>query len=245
MTLRLSGEALGVQELVEAIAYTPGVQDSGDLEAATAMVTATAKPATPDYATSLTVPAPADGRVEVLRTALRLQVTVDSFGGEPAATALSATVEVNDVEKLAAVSFTSTGDGFASVDITAGVVLGASTSLKVYLWVDQGEAVVSAVRLWLGVGSVSTGQPMPVARIHHAGALALSARVHRAGTGAPYIYLAPYSAVWDWYGSASGDGVRFQVPSFICHHDWLLMQGTVTGDLNYLETLYLNLRSVR
>ena len=64
MALRLGGEDVGIQEKIEAIEYTPGasVPDTGDLEAGTNTITATTKPETPDYTSSLDLPAaPSEG----------------------------------------------------------------------------------------------------------------------------------------------------------------------------------------
>lgn len=82
MALRLAGEEIGIQEKIESISYTPGVQGSGDLEAGTRTITATVEASglgNADYNQALTLAKPDDIRLVVKRIAARLAVTVDSF----------------------------------------------------------------------------------------------------------------------------------------------------------------------
>lgn len=183
--LKLAGEGI-VAEQIEKLEYHPAVQDSGDLETATRTVSDTAKPGTPDYTTSLTVPAPGDARLEVLRLALRLAVTIDSFGGDPAATQVSYSVEVNGVERLTG-SWNTTGAQAAAVDLTEGQFdLGSANDVRIYLWVDQGNAVVSLCQVWLGVGSSSVSDILVLA-LKHVGLVWIGSRVNRVGTGTPHL----------------------------------------------------------
>jgi hypothetical protein len=111
---------------------------------ATKTISATTKQASPDYTANFTVSSP-PGKLTVGRLGLRLQVTIDSFGGTPAATQLSYSVEVNGVERAAA-SWTATGAQLAVTDLPVGQFnLGAANQIKVYLWVNQGQAVVGQV----------------------------------------------------------------------------------------------------
>lgn len=185
MALKLAGEA-GVGESLEQLVYSPGLPNSGDLEPATRTITAVAKPALADYTTSLTIVAPADPRIQVLRAGLRLGVTIDSFGGVPAATRLNYAVEVNGVQRLTGF-WTAVGAQFAVMDLTPGQFnLGTANSIGVFLWVDQGNAVVSLCQVWLGVGSTGT-TPRTVATVSHNGFMAFYVQVSGAGTGFPTI----------------------------------------------------------
>lgn len=245
MALRLAGEDTGIQERVESIAYSIGLQDSGDLEATTKTITATTKPATPDYTSTLTIPAVPDNRLEVLRTAIRVQIDIDSFGSTPVATKLFCTVEVNGVEKLSAVEFTAVGANLAAVDLTAGFNLGSANTLEVFLWVDQGEVVVSLAQLWMTVGTTLTSGRPTVLKIRHSGLLALASRLKRVGTGTPILQLCPAATAWVTFAEASGFNGILKAPAFVCISGSLIVcYGTVTTDLNYVENIYLHFRSV-
>lgn len=189
MALKLAGEEIGIQEKVETISYVSAKQDSGDLESATKTITATSKPATSDYTTSLTIPTLSDSRLVVKRLALRGNIHIDSFGGIPAATKLFCTVECNGVEKVSAAELNSAGaDNFFAVDITTDFNVGSANELKVYLWVDQGEAVISVCQLWLGVGSCNN-VPAPCLGINHKGLMEVTFHALRVGTGTMSFYL--------------------------------------------------------
>jgi len=66
------------EEVIEAISYQPGLQDSGDMEAGTRTITATAEAAgvnNADYRAVMSLAKPDDLRVTVLRIAARLAVS--------------------------------------------------------------------------------------------------------------------------------------------------------------------------
>ncbi len=163
MSLKLSGDEVSLEKL-ESLLYAPGLQDSGDLETATRTVTATSKPGVADYTVSLTTPAPSDARIAVKRLALRLQVVIDSLNA--GATALSYSVEVNGTERLTG-SWSSSGAQNIGVDLQVGsqTNLGAANELKVYLWVDSGNAVVSLCQLWQAVGHCGSSGSSSVAQL--------------------------------------------------------------------------------
>jgi hypothetical protein len=243
MTLSLVGAAARTVEAVDHIVYTPGLADSGDLEAGTKSVTATSQQGTPDYSADLTVPAPSDGRVQVERLALRGLVHIDSFGGAPAATKLFYTLKVNGVAKVTGGELTSAAaDNLFALDVTADFLLGSPNDVDLHLWVDQGDAIVSVAQLWLAVGAVTTGEPARALLIGHHGLLSLTAVIERVGSGSPTITLTPPSTGWYVFASASGTNGRLQLPAFVCRDNPLRLSGTVATDLNYLSALYLNLR---
>ncbi|MBI4333635.1 MAG: hypothetical protein HY673_20415, partial [Chloroflexi bacterium] len=220
MALRLAGEEIAIQEKIETIIYAPGLQDSGDLEPATKTVTETTKPATPDYTTSLTVPAPSDSRLTVKQLALRGNIHIDSFGGAPQATKVYCTVECNGVEKVLAVQLTSAGvDNLFSQDITADFNLGTANQLKVYLWVDQGDAVISICQLWLAVGTNETVNLDWLVGLAHTGMLTLMWRFPRLGTGTSTMLFTE----GDW----AGGGCKYcqGTPSSYANDDqiWLVL----------------------
>jgi hypothetical protein len=66
------------QEVIEAISYQPGLQDSGDLEAGTKTITATAEATgvnAADYHAVMSLAKPDDLRLTVIRIAARLAVS--------------------------------------------------------------------------------------------------------------------------------------------------------------------------
>ncbi|MEE8470594.1 MAG: hypothetical protein V3S51_04620 [Dehalococcoidia bacterium] len=237
------------QEKVESIFYTPELKNSGDLEGATNTITATSKPGAADYTTNLTIPAPADPRLEVARLALRGNIHIDSFGGGPAATKLYATIECNGVEKITAEELTATGaDNFFAVDLTSDFNLGSANELKIYLWVDQGDAVISECRLWLAVGSSAlSGQAKIVMRVRHDGLIAYAHRQYVEGTGNPWTYLG-----WQLGGlpeqylhiaSKSGADQEFQVPAILVKDIVVHCHGSVSTSVTYVRWVRLTLRS--
>ena len=241
MALRLAGEDPGAQEHIASVSYVPGLASSGDLEPGTRLVTATAKPGTADYAANLTVPAP-PSPLRVLRLGLRLQVAIDGFGGSPQATQLAYAVHVNGVERLTG-AWAASGAQPAAVDLLEGqFTLGAPTAVGVYLWVDQGNATVSAVEAWLGVGTAATAAA-GVLRVEHRGLLALAAKLMRQGTGTPTLRLAQHQVVWLPVLHVTGPGGVLQAPAVAADRPVLSALGTVATDLNYVETMTLAWRS--
>ena len=241
MALRLAGEEISVQEVVETITYVPDLASSGDLEPATRTITATAKPGVADYSADLTLPAPSDPRLRVLRLGLRLQVTIDSFGGVPAATQLSYAVHVNGTERLTG-TWTATGDGLAAVDLTEGQFdLGTANTIAVYLWVDQGEAVVSLAQAWLAVGTCNTSYT-EIVKMSHRGLAAATVYVQLVGTGTPTTLFGQQT----WHALAQSTGVgHLPLPSFVANDPVVACNGTVGADLNYVLAVTITLRSVQ
>ena len=180
------------------------------------------------------------------RLALRGNIHIDSFGGSPAATKVYCTVECNGVEKVSAKELTSAGaDNFFAVDILADFNLGTANELKVYLWVDQGDAVVSVCQLWQGIGASVTGSTRNILVISHKGFISLLGIVARVGTGTPYLRIAPTGTAWYAFAEASGSNAELRVESFLHYDDCLRTKGTVATDLNYLSEMYLRLRSLQ
>jgi hypothetical protein len=160
--LKLAGEGT-VAEHIEKLSYTPGPQDSGDLEAATRTVTAAAEatgPGNADYSRALTLAKPTDARLTVQRIAARLAVTIDSM----TAGQLNCRVYVDAQDadhRLLDVSWTGAGAKLAVVDTHSGNLAtifnllkdGASHTFYFFFWVNTGNAVISLCQLWEGVGT--------------------------------------------------------------------------------------------
>lgn len=181
--LALAGENT-TTERIEPISYEPGgAQDSGNLEAGTSSITATTRPGSPNYTAVLTVPAPGDDRVQVVRLGLRVAITIDAI----TAGSLSYAVAVNGADRTTG-SLTGTGTHTVAVDLTPGQFsLGVSSTVTVYLWVDSGNATLSACEVWLGVGTCSNdyfGQECLT--LAHRGLASCSSRLAAAGASTAY-----------------------------------------------------------
>lgn len=237
MSLNLVGEGV-LEERHELLSYSPGLQDSGDLEPGTHSVTAASKQATPDYTANLTIAAPS-ARLTVKRLGLRLQVTIDSFGGAPQATQLSYSVEVNGVQRATG-NWTATGAQYAVVDLLQGQFnLGTANEAKVYLWVDQGNAVVSLCQVWLAVGTTDTAAPHSCLALAHAGLFTALFEAMRQGTGSPTMRLLPEDAtdiIAKVYATTTGHSSQGQVSAALAAGGvWVSGQGSVSTDLNYFR----------
>jgi hypothetical protein len=96
--------------------------------------------------------------LKVRRLCQRLNIHIDSFGGEPAATKLCYSVEVNGIQRASGEFSAGGADNLISWDLTDGQFnLGNANTIDVFLWVDRGSAEVSVVQLWQGVGTCTTG----------------------------------------------------------------------------------------
>lgn len=246
MALRLAGEAASLEEAVSTIVYLPGTPGSGDLEPSTRSISATSRPPTPDYTASLVIPAPPDPRLVVLRSALRLQVTIDSFGGSPAASQLSYAVSVNETERLTG-AFTATGSQYATTDLPQGQFqLGTPNQVAVHLWVNQGNATVSAVQLWLVIGSRATSASTsgPLLEVRHRGLLSLVAVVRSIGTSTPTLMFTHPSLQEFELARMSGQWNRLQVPCALADNHILAAFGTSSSDVHYVSHLLVCLRQL-
>lgn len=136
---------------VENLVYSPDIQDSGDLEAATKTITVTAEAGTEDYSVALTIAAPASSKMAVTRLTTRLSVTIDSFTG---ATILNYRIKRGGTSIGTGTISTgsSTGNKLVVNDVTTGTLTGAAT-YTIFFWVDQiTNCIISVVELWVGVG---------------------------------------------------------------------------------------------
>jgi len=172
--LKLAGETNIGLEKIETLTYNSYLQDTGDLEAATKTITATTKPATADYTHDLTIPSPSDGRVVVTNIGIRGNIHIDSFGGPPAATKVYCTIEIGGVEVISAVELTNAAaDNFFGANLTTTQFpVGSAQTIGIFLWADQGDAVISVAQIWASVGTYGTSW-MNILEINHAGFIAV------------------------------------------------------------------------
>ena len=238
-----------IQEKTEIIEYSPNLQNTGDLEAGTKTITATSEAtgiANADYSKTLTLPKPSDSRLVVTRIAARLAVTIDSFN---AATHLYCRVYVDAQDanhRLFDEDWTSIEAKLDAVDTHAGALAtifgllsdGSPHTFYFFFWVDAGNAVISLVQLWEGVGSWETGGTFCY-QIEHSGFMQLVGSSSRVGTGGMHCYLMPteLGIGVSFGGNAVSD--LYLVPTRMR----VRIGGTVATDLNYLDYVDVTLRS--
>ncbi|MCL5026640.1 MAG: hypothetical protein M1531_09150 [Chloroflexi bacterium] len=159
--------------------YKPSLADTGDLEAATTTIIATAKPASgaSQYSkAAFGIATPADAHLAVIRLGILLQVTIDSYAG--GATTLNYVIYRNGVEVATGQIATggSIGQKQIGIDLTSGTLTGATT-WQIGFWVDAGTCVLSEVRMYQGVGT-GTDSGRACLTVTHTG------WIHLAGGGA-------------------------------------------------------------
>lgn len=250
MSLKLAG-SLATIERIDTVVYSPGLQNSSDLEAATKTITATAEPAVDDYSSSLTLPASPDLRLVVKRIAARLAVTIDSI---PAGdTNLFCRVYVDTVaaaNRLFDMSWTAAGAQLAVVDTHAGNLAttfnllkdGAAHTFKFRFWkAGTGTGpVISVVQLWEGIGTFDANPQIGLS-LTHSGFVQIVIAHTRVGTGTAGMNISNGGYVWSrrfWRPAVGWDSGHFLIQDADFHQD-----GTVATDLNYVDWVVLTLRS--
>ena len=171
-------------ERFENIIYTQNIADSGDLESATKTITATSEPVTADYMKSLTITAPSDPRLEIMRICVRLEVTIDSFAG--GGTTLNYRIKRDGTSIGTGTLATGGSTGAKQVchEVTTGTLTGAAT-YEVFLWVDSGSCTISVCRIYVGVGTTNaTGNfTINCLRLNFKGWVSIGLFGNRIGTG--------------------------------------------------------------
>lgn len=172
------------QEKIESIVYTPGLQDSGDLEPGTRTVTAAAAAsglANADYSKALSLAKPGDARLVLKRIATRLAVTIDSMTAGHLY--CRAYVDAQDADhRLFDEDWTTTEAKLDIVETHSGnkatifdlLKDGAAHIFYFFFWVDSGNAVLSLVQLWERVVEF---------HLLHTGSFTSSGAFTRHGTG--------------------------------------------------------------
>ena len=206
--LKLAGESSISLEKIEQLAYSPGMQGTGDLEAATKTITATSEASgtgNADYSSALTLPKPDDARIEVLRIATRLATTIDSM----TAGQLNCRIYVDQQDtahRLFDINWSSTGSKLDTADVTSGTIFdlladGSAHTFYFFFWVDAGNAVLSVVRLKMSVGAANqTGWAVEVLKINHSGSLMILCDTRREGTGSFELrFMSPAGSTGEQY----------------------------------------------
>ncbi len=192
--LRLLGEGWSVAptkgaNAPQVIYYAPGLAYSGDLETSTVTINYTTKPTTPNYSTSLTIPAPPEG-IRVFRAGIRLQLNIISSN-----TYAHYAVEVNGVEVInSQTSYGQTSYVRAGADVLPPVLaLGSPNQVRIYLWADPigGAFTLDAVECWMGVGSTRYVIQGGTLLAEVSGLASVIAAVNRIGQYTPHFRFGP------------------------------------------------------
>lgn len=259
MALKLAGEEVGLQEKIENIVYKPGLQDSGDLESGTKVITATSEASgvgNADYSKSLTISKPDDARITIRSVASRLAVTIDSFD---AATHLYCRVYVDAQDadhRLFDMDWDSTGAKLAADNWTNGTIFdllpdGNPHMLYFFFWVNQANnAVISSVQLWEAVGWANiTGYGRGV-KLTHRGFANLMITLGRVGTGTCSFRISPDSQSDSYFTDIKdgcGEYERIFVPCVLMYDTAYFRPSvtTVLTDLWYIRVIRVYLRSLQ
>lgn len=233
-----------IGEKVELITYNPGYKDTADLEAATKTVTATAEASgvgNADYTKALTFTIPTDARLAIKMMTARLAVTIDSM----TATHLYCKVYIDSQDAghlLFNEDFTSTGAKLDSAEMASGVkfdalVSGVEHTLYFFFWVDAGNAVISLVQAWEGVGTKQTYNTKAL-ELTYTGTVSQNAYFTKVGTGTPVLRTDLSGSNTINLGTSSAALNTFNVYGAVA----LYILGTVAHDLNYIGNVYYVLR---
>jgi hypothetical protein len=230
------------QEKIDTIIYTPSLQDSGNLVTDTDVITATSKPATADYSADLITSNPSDFRLKVRRLCQRINIHIDSFQGDPAATKLCYSIEVNGIERASG-EFTAAGaDNPVAWDLTDEQFnLGNANTIEVFLWIDRGTAEISVVELWQGVGTCTTGWSSFPIEVDHKGLAQVSANFTRIGTGNPGLHLLPLGSSTSISESLQND-ISSKLSIF--NNATFRLRGTISTDINYLNIINIGIMNM-
>lgn len=244
-------------EKIEQLTYTPDVKDTTDLEAATTAISAAAEPGADNYSAALTLGAPSDARLVVLRVANRIAVTIDSFNAGAAHLYCRVYVDTVDADhrlfdldliapaaqKLSAVDTQAANKAV----IFAALKDGGAHTFKFRLWVDAGNVVVSEVRLWEGVGSSATGVSVQALRLDHTGLVTLGFQAVRTGTGnltAGWEISDDINTTTNRLPDVSGSNTgRVDEQLLVKTSAFWCTKSTVATDLVYLYKVLAHLRS--
>ena len=231
------------QQKTETIIYSPALKDSGNLAEVTGTITATSKPEIADYTASLTTPGPSDSRLKIYRICQRMNIHIDSFDGDPAATKLFYSIEVNGTERSGGEFISDGADNLISWDLTEGQFnLGEANVIDIFLWVDDGSADISVVQVWQGVGTSTTGWSSFPLEVTHKGLAQVSANFTRLGSGNAGCHLMALGTSASMSESLQCD-ISSQL-SVVNGTFAIRMKGSIATDLNYIQTFNISLMSM-
>jgi hypothetical protein len=197
----------------ESIYYFPDLKNSGDLETATKTVNTVAEASgtgNADYSVVMTLVKPDDARLQVLRIGARLSVTIDSLNAGSSRCYCRVYVDIQDANHLLFdLDFTTAANQLNAVtahEANKATIYnllkdGTAHTFYFFLWVNSGNAVLSLVQLWEGIGGNDGGYVYPVAlRLTHSGHCDMIILSHNVLAGASAGYTVTYPNT-DYIGS--------------------------------------------
>lgn len=240
-------------EFIESLIFNPGIPDTGDLEGGTKTIVAVAEGAgigAADYNAVLTLPAPTDAKIIIIRIAERLAVTINSM----TAGHLYCRVYVDAQDaahRLFDMDWATTGAKLTAGDFSAGTAFnllkdGAAHTFYFFFWVDAGNAVISLVRLQEVVGTCNhAGNGYEVLTVEHEGLMYVMGDCRVEGTGNFSVILhrglgvsAPNLGGSTFYESAESAALKYLRAAGMVMGDGNLTvrmaRGTVTTDIAYI-----------
>ena len=238
------------QEMAEELSYAPGIKTSGDLETGPSPITAPAEASglgNADYSVAMTLPAPDDARLIVRAIGARISATIDSITASSVYCRVY--VDAQDADhRLFDEDWTGTGNQLDAATCKAGTLQtifdllkdGTEHTFYVFLWVDAGDAVISEMQLWEGVGTDALNNYTYAAlEVVHTGFCQWAVIAYAEGSGARTCRVTQASSV------NYVIKLNFTIDGGLAYINgakvWI--GGSVATDLNYISDFVALLRS--
>jgi hypothetical protein len=254
---------------IESLSFDPDLMDTTDLIAATPAISATSKPGAANYSAALTLSSvltvngvattlQADGRLVVARVATRISLVIDSLNAGCGHVYLQCYVDdptgLVAANQLFSEDYTTTGTKLDAIDTTSAVKPtifallkdGAAHTFYYFLWVDAGNAVVSLLEGWEGVGSCGTGGSTYCLALSATGYVGVSASAAKLGTGA-FSHLVFQGNGTPTIGKKLMVAKTAEFAQSDCNGEvqsgfTYTVYGTFATDLNYVDYMNITLR---
>lgn len=249
--------------ILEALSFSMAAQNTGDLEAATKTITATSKQAVADYSAALTIAQPSDARIAIRCIGTRLSVVIDSItagtlygrvyvdnpAGDDAAKLLLDLSWTTTGTKLDGVNTNALIDGWAASKAAIFTLLNDGTAHTFYFffWVDAGNAVLSLVQLWEGVGWYGITGRLGLT-VTHRGLATLGAALTGTAIGSGAANSAftrkpeTYSNISSDYDSSSSN-IPYLGTLLMAGRHHFRVSSSVATDLTYFGNFFILLRT--
>lgn len=238
--------------IYETIAYSPGLKDTTDLEAATKTITATEEATgtgNADYSAALTLGIPSDARMVIKRIATRLSVTIDSDDGTHDLKCRVYVDEQDANHMLFDLSYTSTGNQLSVQDCLTGIKETIFNLLKdgnahtfyFFFWSPGNHSpVISVCQLWEAVGQTGRSYLRECLGLTHTGYFEIAGLCDKVGTGGPpliRLIILPGCYAYSEFSLEIKPGLHIAV------NPALSLYASVSTDMVYIYTLGVVLRS--
>jgi hypothetical protein len=245
------------QEKLEQLLYSPGLQDTTDLETGTRVINTTSEPSglgSASFSAALTLSRPTDTRLAVKRICARLAVTIDTIPSGDTDLYCRVYVDAQDTaHRLFDINWNSTGakataiDAHSSALATIFGLLGDGTTHTFYFFfwkAGTGTGItISLVQLWEGVGSKIAGAGTPCFSITHTGLISGFMVCSKAGSGSATIRLCQgiQDSTYLWYLISTTN--EAPIPLTMGINFGLAINTSFDTDIAYLVRIFLTLRN--